>query len=1155
MKKSLLTRIVLILFLIILLNPSLAFALTWEDKTPAGTWTEIGFLADLGGIGYFRFRDSSNNAYLYEVDRDIVSNKTPAGAWKEIRFLAQISGKGYFSFQDSLDNYHFYVVNEGTLINKTPVGTWREIAFLADIGGIGYFRFLDSSNYVHLYEVDGNIITDITPPGAWVSIIFGTQVNGNAYFSFWNNSSPADASIYLLNSGTITNITPSGTWNGIWFLTEIGGKGYFRLQNRLNDLYFYEVDGSNWTNKTPNRASSWVHFLGEVGGKKYFSFNEKITWNYYIYEFNGNALVNITPAGNWKDIRFLAEIAGKGYFNLQDSSSKFHVYELDGNTWTDKTPAGNWQGRTGFLTKIENRGYFSFLDASGNYHIYEADGSIWTEKTPPGTWGYVLFEANIGGKGYFSFRRFPLEAYIYEVDGSNWNNQTPIGTWVSTRFLTEMTGKGYFSFSDTTFNAHVYELDGNTWSDQTPPGSWKAVEFLVGIGERYYFGFQDNLDNYHLIVAQASVFSVNSTNDADDGQCDSVHCSLREAINAANTSVGIDTIAFNIPGSGPHTIQPASTLPTITDPVIIDGYTQPEASPNTNPIELGLNTKLKIEIDGSQLTGASAFSRSCVIIASGNSLVRGLIINRCSYGILSDVNGGNTIQGNFIGTDVTGRDALGNFFGISVYNHSANNIIGGTTPETSNLISGNTSNGVDIDGDGNLVQGNIIGKDSFGTVSLPNGGQGVRADNSLNTTVRDNTIYGVLYFYNSSSTNITNNTISGGNPAIDLIGQNNHLIESNQIISNPYGGIFLEGVANSTIVSNTVAYNGDFGILIAGADSTENIITHNSIYDNNGLGIDLSSSSIGGVSPNDLLDVDTGPNSFQNFPILTSNPVTTTVKGTLNSSPNTEFRLELFTNDVCDPSGNGEGKTFISSTTVTTDNSGNVNFSKILASTPLTNLFVTATATDPTGNTSEFSNCVPTTKPITVVDDNAIIDEDLSIAIPVLSNDSDPNGQTLTAVLITPPGHGNATSNGTTITYTPTLNFYGTDRFTYKAANTYGVTGIATTTVTVRPVNDPPIFTSTPATNARVGEAYLYNITTMDLDISNTLTITTLSKPTWITLTQNSATTATLAGAPTFNDIGSYPVQLQVSDGYLTNTQTFSLAVKRPGNFLPVIIK
>lgn len=143
---------------------------------------------------------------------------------------------------------------------------------------------------------------------------------------------------------------------------------------------------------------------------------------------------------------------------------------------------------------------------------------------------------------------------------------------------------------------------------------------------------------------RAATVTVISTADSGPG-------SLRDAILDANASPGLDTIAFNITGGGPHTIQPASALPTITDPVTIDGYTQLGATPNTNPITTGSNAVLKIELDGSNAGGLVHGLR----VTGGNSIVRGLVINRFSgHGISVITNGGNVIEGNFIGTDVTG---------------------------------------------------------------------------------------------------------------------------------------------------------------------------------------------------------------------------------------------------------------------------------------------------------------------------------------------------------------------------------------------------------------------------------------------------------------------------------------------------------------------
>ncbi|MBI3418499.1 MAG: hypothetical protein HY043_24675 [Verrucomicrobia bacterium] len=116
-------------------------------------------------------------------------------------------------------------------------------------------------------------------------------------------------------------------------------------------------------------------------------------------------------------------------------------------------------------------------------------------------------------------------------------------------------------------------------------------------------------------LSSGTTFTVTTTNDAGAG-------SLRQAIGDANASPGLDSIIFNIPGAGPHSIQPLSPLPTITDPVVIDGYTQPGASPNT--LSQGDNAVLVIELDGTS-AGAGA---SGLTITSGGSTVSGLAINR-----------------------------------------------------------------------------------------------------------------------------------------------------------------------------------------------------------------------------------------------------------------------------------------------------------------------------------------------------------------------------------------------------------------------------------------------------------------------------------------------------------------------------------------------
>ena len=211
--------------------------------------------------------------------------------------------------------------------------------------------------------------------------------------------------------------------------------------------------------------------------------------------------------------------------------------------------------------------------------------------------------------------------------------------------------------------------------------------------------------------------TVNTTDDVDDGTCDDVHCSLHEAFGAGEWGHAAGPILFNIPGPGPYTIRPSSQFPFADTGLSIDGYSQPGANPNTAPPDLGTNAVLMIEIDGSLGFG--------LIGLPEDSLVQGLVLNR---GASISINGRRAVvQGNFIGTDVTGSIALGSPTGVTVHCGFADldgTTIGGTEPAARNLISGNTTGIAHGDSDracgGVLIQGNLIGTDASGTVALGN---------------------------------------------------------------------------------------------------------------------------------------------------------------------------------------------------------------------------------------------------------------------------------------------------------------------------------------------------------------------------------------------------------------------------------------------------
>jgi hypothetical protein len=224
--------------------------------------------------------------------------------------------------------------------------------------------------------------------------------------------------------------------------------------------------------------------------------------------------------------------------------------------------------------------------------------------------------------------------------------------------------------------------------------------------------------------------------------------SLRQAILDANAHPGRDRVAFAIPGEGLHTIRPESELPTITDPVVLDGYTQPGTRPNT--ARLGTDAVLRIELDGSRVPAdPDEFDQlGGLRIITGRSAVRGLVINRfpgdgisIARVIPDDADGfeevgGNAIEGNFIGTDATGTEArpngvfyeeFGFRYGSGVAYQGLRGRIGGTNLAARNLISGNHGPGVSLGSIAETAQvlGNLIGTDATGTRALGNGASGV----------------------------------------------------------------------------------------------------------------------------------------------------------------------------------------------------------------------------------------------------------------------------------------------------------------------------------------------------------------------------------------------------------------------------------------------
>jgi hypothetical protein len=629
-----------------------------------------------------------------------------------------------------------------------------------------------------------------------------------------------------------------------------------------------------------------------------------------------------------------------------------------------------------------------------------------------------------------------------------------------------------------------------------------ASEHALVVWEDYRNSGSTNVDIYGSIQkvadpVQPPVTDVVVVNTLDDGSG-----SLRQAILNANANPGKDTITFNIPGAGPHTIMPVTPLPALTDPVVIDGYTQPDSKVNTSALKDPGNARLQIVLDGTAM-GSNPATVVGLEIGGGNSCVRGLVISSfTASGILLEDKGGNVIDGNYIGTDnwglvrrdnsrgiyidnvagnliggtsaaarnvisgnkiagvqivnagATGNSVQGNYIGVDATGNaplgniavgvditgaswnliggastgagnviggsgryisggptvgaaiqiigdatgnlvagnfigtnpagnasvancergivlvSYSNTIGGADPAARNIISGNGLEGLYINGDGNIVQGNYIGTDISGTKAVSNG-TGVRIVNAGN-----NLIGGVIPG--------AGNLISGSKGSEDLMQKGRgieitntratrNIVQGNWIGtaaggSGPLGnwgpGVFVDLAGHNSIggvsegAGNVIAFNGGDGVVVT-EDSAGNRIRRNSIFGNARLGINLAGGveDSYGVTGNDPGDADTGPNRLQNYPVLSSvmGGDYLDVAGNLNSTPNATLTLEFFSTSPAYVLSGREGRTFLGYIEVTTDAAGNAPFEATIGSPVGIGQSITATATDEDGSTSEFS--------------------------------------------------------------------------------------------------------------------------------------------------------------------------------------------------------
>ncbi len=596
--------------------------------------------------------------------------------------------------------------------------------------------------------------------------------------------------------------------------------------------------------------------------------------------------------------------------------------------------------------------------------------------------------------------------------------------------------------------------------------------------------------------------------------------SLRQAILDANAGT-CNSITFAIAGTGPHTLALASNLPILSqDGVTIDGFTQSGASANTAGFGSASNANHQIVITGSSpsinalqingsnnvVTGLSFAGLTDAILVSGtltssnvisgnvfHSSNRGVIVNTGSGNVvggaaaadrnvfdnmsgssvqLDGSSAGTTVRGNYIGFDPSGFTPSGNFgFGILVQG-SANNTIEQNVVSNSGL---STGHGIEINGNNNTITNNRIGTTLSGTGAMANGSSGGSVGVALVTgtsnTVSGNLISGhdqggISQFESGIYVSSSNNDIFGNLIGTDVSGSGS--------IPNRFGIIFDTGstgnVVGGGLGANTIMNSVLDGIMAVGGSGNKWV--DNVISANGAMAVDLNDDD---TINDDAGDADSGANGLQNPPTITSAVL---ASGT------------LYTTVSLDSSTPNPGALLIE--IVQTDGGGQINASvgtqcvagSVLVNAPVNlpagaltsgNLIAALATSYSDGScttVSEGSSEVGTS--FTVVantapvagDDIPSTSEDTAVTFAAGSNDSDAESG-VTFVSSTAASNGTADCSAyPNCTYTPSANFNGTDSFTYTIQDAYGLTDTATVTVTVNPVNDPPVAVDDSATAA-----------------------------------------------------------------------------------------
>jgi hypothetical protein len=1027
---------------------------------------------------------------------------------------------------------------------------------------------VDPLNHATVYAAQAS------SPGGVTSGIFRSTTSGATWQSVGFSQTGPHArwvSVSPLMSGLLYTQTDSGifkstdggdNWSPVQSLSGVSGKIVFDPVNS-STLYFLAAgfvsfDPNRGVLKSTDNGQTWIPISNgfNVPAASALAFDpQKPSTLHLAAAVSGGDdafVTKLNPAGG--AVLYSTFIGGtfpsanvQGFGIALDSAGDAYVTGLAFSANFPTTPnvfQSFNRGDDGFISKLSMSYLIGgrVLDASNapvdGVEVILNDGSSVTSVTTEGDGSYQFSRLREGGSFTVSATKPSFTITPSSQTFNNLNSDQVLNFTATAATTTFFTISGQVTESGTGLPGVIVTLSGSQSGLRTTDSNGNYSFELAGGGNYTVtpsslgFTFTAPSQTFNNLSApQTANFAATRqsfvvTNDNSHGSG-----SLRDAILKANGTFGRDTIVFNISGSGVKVIRLLEALPEITDPVVIDGTTQP-----------GYTGSPLIELDGTLIIpGATG-----LVIKAGGSTVKGLAIGNFSDGtglLLSGCNN-NVIQGNHIGIDATGTTSRPNDAGIVLSNSSNNliggptsaaryvissnrfkgleiggsgntvqgnfiganaagtadagpagfstlegirisgpsftdNVIGGTAPGAGNLISGN-QRGISSNASGTIIQGNLIGTDVTGTKKVPNlhgidavgtnilvggltpgarnvisgnNGNGViligsgsklqgnyigtditgthRLANSVGVLSGTNTLIGGTvpgarnviagnFFTNltigsdrsGSGVTVQGNYIgtdatgtralaSGSESATGIfVTDGNHLIggttpgagnvisgnlegirlgeaggpQPNTIQGNLIGlnalgtgplpnlvGVEIVSAAMKVIVggtqsgaANKIAFNDSTGILVFAGSGYS--IRGNSIFSNGFLGIDLGGD---GPTVNDPTDSDEGANLLQNFPVLTSvqtGSSNTRIQGSLKSTPNTTFQIDFYSNAALDPLGNGEGALFFNTTSVNTNGNGDATIDVTFANVLATGRVITATATDPNGNTSEFSS-------------------------------------------------------------------------------------------------------------------------------------------------------------------------------------------------------